>query len=207
MMSERRNIGRQRVVAAKDQWIAGLLQQNALVRSTLIWIATMIVLQSVFYLAVWVHPEAWQEVATTELERGWPLLALALLHNSLIMVAIGGGNLFVRFGSITPGLIVLVIQAVTIGWVAGTNSFAAPFPSVAAANAAFLRVGLWETSAYAIMCAVTLPKSLLISATFPAREWMDRRTLNEVGFTLLEGALIALSVLMLVGAAIMEAFG
>jgi hypothetical protein len=57
------------------------------------------------------------------------------------------------------------------------------------------------------MCAVTLPKSLLISATFPAREWMDRRTLNEVGFTLLEGALIALSVLMLVGAAIMEAFG
>lgn len=201
-----KNIARTKVAEAERPAMAWLLRQNALVRTILIWGTTMLVLQAVFYVAVWAHPEAWQGVPAGEIERGWPLLALALFNNSLILAAIGGGNLFVRFGCIAPGLIVLAIQAVTIGWVAGTNSFAAPFPSVAAANTAFLRVGLWETGAYAIMCAVTLPKSLLVSATFPAREWVDRRTLSEVSFTRLEAGLVALSVLMLVGAAIVEAF-
>lgn len=205
-MQDKLNVARTKVAEAERPAVAWLLRQNALLRTILIWGATMIVLQAVFYLAVWAHPEAWQNAPTGEIERGWPLLALALFNNGLILAAIGGGNLFVRFGSITPGLIVLTIQALTIGWVAGTNSFAVPFPSVTAANAAFLRVGLWETSAYAIMCAVTLPKSLLVSATFPAREWIDRRTLSEVGFTPLEVGLVALSVLMLVGAAIVEAF-
>lgn len=206
-MQKEKHTNRWRVDAAARPWMAWLLRQNALVRSALVWLVMMVVLQTVFYLAVWTHPEAWQNVPTAEMERGGRLLALALVSNGFILAAISGGNLFVRFGNVTPGLIVLAIQAVTIGWMAGTNSFAAPFPSVAAANAAFLRIGLWETSAYAIACAVTLPKSLLVAATFPAREWRERRTLSEIGFTPLQTALMILSVLMLVGAAVVEAFG
>lgn len=201
-----KNITRTPVEAPDKPWIAWLLRQNALRRSALVWLAMMLVLQTVFYLAVWAHPGAWQNVPAAEMERGWPLLALALFNNGLILAAIAGGNLFVRFGTITPGLIVLAIQAVTIGWVAGTNAFAVPFPSVGAANAAFLRIGLWETSAYAIICAVTLPKSMLVSATFPAREWIEQRSMREIRFTPLEVALVVVSVLMLVSAAIVEAF-
>lgn len=100
----------------------------------------------------------------------------------------------------------LVIQAVVIGWTAGTNAFAVPFPSVAAANAAFLRVGLWETSAYAVMCAVTLPKSLLVANEFPAREWVQQRSLQQLHVSGVEWALIVVSVLLLTAAAVMEAF-
>jgi hypothetical protein len=129
-----------------------------------------------------------------------------LLHNSFILLLIGLGNLFVRFGWFTPGVIILIIQALTIGWTAGTNAFAQPFPSVAAANAAFLRVGLWETSAYAVVCAVTLPKSRLIADAFPATEWEEQRSLRDLTFTRRELGLLAISVVMLTGAAVVEAW-
>jgi hypothetical protein len=206
-MKKKRNIARTKVAEAERPWLAWLFRQNALARSLLVWLTVMLVLQAVFYLAAWTHPEAWQGVAVGEVERGWPWLGRALLNNGFILAAIIIGNLFVRFGPVTPGLIILTIQALTIGWVAGTNSFVAPFPSIAAANAAFLRIGLWETSAYAIAFAVTFPKSLLVSATFPAREWMDKRALSDALFTPGEIALMGLSLLMLVGAAIVEAFG
>ena len=74
-----------------------------------------------------------------------------------MLLLIGAGNLLVRFGSVTPGLLVLLVQGAAIGWVAGTNSFEVPFASVAAANMQYLRIGLWETSAYAIFVQLLSP--------------------------------------------------
>jgi len=116
------------------------------------------------------------------------------------------GNLFVRFGNITPGLAILGIQAVIIGWTAGTNAFTEPFQTVTAANAAFLRIGLWETSAYVLICAVTLPKSMLVSSTFPAKAWVKSTPLKDVRFTKLEIVIGGLGLVVLCLAAIVEAF-
>jgi hypothetical protein len=166
----------------------------------------MALLWVTFGVGVITHPEAWAGVSARETVGGWTLWGTALLHNSFILLLIGLGNLFVRFGWFTPGVIILIIQALTIGWTAGTNAFAQPFPSVAAANAAFLRVGLWETSAYAVVCAVTLPKSRLIADAFPATEWEEQRSLRDLTFTRRELGLLAISVVMLTGAAVVEAW-
>ena len=159
-----------------------------------------------FGVGVATHPEAWIGVPEHMVVGGWPLLWTALAHNTLILLLIGLGNLFVRFGWLTPGLLILVIQALTIGWTAGTNAFVHPFSSVAAANAAFLRIGLWETGAYAVVCAVTLTKSRLVAATFPATEWEAERSLHDLTFTRSECLLLVMSVVMLVGAAVAEAW-
>ncbi|HHV44903.1 MAG TPA: hypothetical protein GXX57_09610 [Firmicutes bacterium] len=128
-----------------------------------------------------------------------------VLRNAIVLLLIGAGNLFVRFGVVTPGLLVLVVQGATIGWVAGTNSFEVPFTSVAAANMQYLRIGLWETSAYAIFCAVTLTKSLLVADSFPAKEWAEKHTLRSLRFSGTEKALGLLAFLFLIGAALIEA--
>ena len=86
----------------------------------------------------------------------------------------GAGNLLVRFGVVTPGPLVLDRSGCAIGWLAGTNGFEVPFPSVAAANMQYLRIGLWETSAYAVFCGLTLTKSLLVADSFPAKEWAEK---------------------------------
>lgn len=193
------------VRGAREHW---LVRQHPVVRTLVVWAVMMVVLWVVFAVAVVTHPAAWTDVTAQPLDRGWPLLWLALGANGFILAAIAVGNLFVRFGGLaTPGLLVLVMQAVVIGWTAGTNAFAAPFQSVAAANAAFLRVGLWETTAYAVMCAVTLRMSRLVADGFPAREWVQRRSLRQLWVSGVEWALVATSVVLLTGAAVIEAFG
>jgi hypothetical protein len=189
--------------AANRGW---LLQQPALLRTAIIWAGMLIVMFVTFGVGVATHPEAWVGVPAGETLGGWPLLWTALFHNTLILLLIGVGNLFVRFGWFTPGLLILIIQALTIGWTAGTNAFANPFPSVAAANAAFLRIGLWETGAYAVVCAVTLTKSRLIANAFPATAWEEQRSLRDLTFTRSERWLLGTSVVMVVGAAVAEAW-
>jgi hypothetical protein len=127
-------------------------------------------------------------------------------NNSLILALITIGNLFVRFGKFTPGLIVLAVQAVMIGWTAGTNGFMEPFQSVAAANMAFLRIGLWETNAYVLICGVTLSKSLLIADTFPAKRWAKSTPIKELTFNGIEIGIGTLGILALLSAAVVEAF-
>lgn len=122
-----------------------------------------------------------------------------------LLIAIGG-NLFVRFNIITPGLLVLVIQAVMIGWLAGSNGFEVPFANVKAANMQYLRIGLWETTAYALVCAVTLPKSLLIADTFPAKKWSQTRNLKDIDLSITETSILLLGAIGLLVAAIVETF-
>lgn len=186
--------------------LKAIYQKNVASRIILIWLGFSAALWLVFGLAYFTHPQAWVNVARVPPQTGWGVFGSILASNSLLLLLIVAGNLFVRFGAITPGLIILAIQAVIIGWTAGTNGFAEPFASLAQANAAFLRIGLWETTAYAAMCAVTLPKSLLVSDTFPARQWAQQRTLKELHFTKDERLIAAAAVLCLIGAAYVEAF-
>lgn len=111
-----------------------------------------------------------------------------------------------RFNIITPGLLVLVIQAVMIGWLAGSNGFEVPFANVKAANMQYLRIGLWETTAYALVCAVTLPKSLLIADTFPAKKWSQTRNLKDIDLSITETSILLLGAIGLLVAAIVETF-
>lgn len=166
----------------------------------------MAVMWIVFGVGLATHPGAYSNSPVLDRQTGWRELAYILGNNAMLLLLIVFGNLFVRFGNITPGLLILVYEAIVIGWTAGTNSFLEPFSSVMAANSTFLRIGLWETTAYVLLCAVTLPKSLNIAATFPARQWSRTCTLMEIRYSRPEFSIAALGVFSLVGAALIEAF-
>lgn len=183
-----------------------LLSLHVMWRSIVLWLVFMLVMWAVFAIGWLAHPQAWNTGATIHPATGWQVFWFALAHNLLLLALIAAGNLFVRFGSITPGLLILFYQALAIGWLAGSNGFMEPFSSVEAANAAFLRVGLWETTAYVLVCAVTLPKSLLIADGFPARKWTDVRQIRDLRFDRAEILLGGAGLLCLLFAAASEAF-
>ncbi|HSL45336.1 MAG TPA: hypothetical protein VK897_18015 [Anaerolineales bacterium] len=175
-------------------------------RAGLLWLGFMVALWSVFAVGLLTHPQDWIHVRMVEADVGWNVFWYILRNNLMLALLIIGGNLFVRFGRITPGVVILVIQAIIIGWTAGTNSFAEPFATVHAANIAFLRIGLWETTAYVLMCGATLNKSLFMAETFPAKTWAKITKWNEVAFTRTEIVISILALLSLLGAAYTEAF-
>ncbi len=182
------------------------LRQNVFIRSGLLWIGFMLATWAAFGLGWATHPQAWNSASHLTPETGWHVFGFILGRNLLLVGLIAAGNLLVRFGGMTPGLAILAYQAVAIGWTAGANQFMEPFPTVAAANLAFLRIGLWETSAYVLVCAATLPKSLLAAATFPAKEWKETRRLADLRFNLAEALTIGLGFVSLFFAAFSEAF-
>lgn len=181
-------------------------RSNLWVRTGLLWLAFMVTTWSVAGIAYLTHPQAWQNVPAVQPEKGWDVFLFIIASNSLLCGLIAIGNLFVRFGRVTVGSLILFWQAVAIGWTAGTNGFVEPFSSFSAANRAFLFVGLWETTVYVLICAVTITKSRLISDTFPAREWSQQRSWKELKFTRAECLVFAASVVLLLGAAGVEAF-
>jgi hypothetical protein len=190
----------------REGHLSKLLRLDVLARSGVMWLAFMGTLWTVFAVGVWTHPDAWNNIARVDVETGWGVLAYIIAMNATVLLLIVVGNVFVRFGSITPGILVLGWQAITIGWTAGTNAFSEPFASVAQANAAFLRIGLWETTAYVLICAVTLDKSLNVSDSFPARRWTETRRLRDLNFSRTEIVVAALSLTCLLVAALVEAF-
>lgn len=195
---------------SKGRLCSGLYQVGAVKRTIIIWLLLQSVLWLFFAVGYWAKPGAWvdvQTVAPSSAAVGGVATTAGYIvaRNCIVLLLIGAGNLLVRFGSVTPGLLVLLVQGAAIGWVAGTNSFEVPFASVAAANMQYLRIGLWETSAYAIFCAITLTKSLLVANSFPAREWAEQHILRSLKFTGTEIALGLLAFLFLVGAALVEA--
>lgn len=183
-----------------------LFEMNLFQRAAVLWIAFMAAMWIVFGIGLATHPGAYANLPAPDRATGWPVVAFILGNNGVLLLLIIVGNLFVRFGNVTPGLLILAYEAVVIGWTAGTNGFMEPFPSVAAANAAFLRIGLWETTAYVLLCAVTLPKSLHVAATFPAKQWSRTLNLREIRFSRSEIPMAALGVLSLAAAALVEAF-
>lgn len=183
-----------------------IYQSNVWGRAAVLWLVFMIITWLVAGIAYLSHPNAWQNVPAVDAEKGWNVFLFIVASNSVLLALIVSGNLFVRFGAVTVGLVILFWQAVAIGWTAGTNGFTEPFPSFAAANRAFLFVGLWETTAYVLICAATVTKSRLISDTFPAREWSEQRSLKDLKFSRSERVVLATSFLFLLGAAAVEAF-
>lgn len=160
--------------------IGSIYKLSAIKRSIIIFLGFQAIQWLIFGIAYISNKEAWLNVAeiepiTAAVGGWWSTLLYIIINNLIICILIIIGNLFVRFRFITPGLLVIAIQAVMIGWLAGSNGFEVPFKTVTAANLQYLRIGLWETTAYVLACAVTLPKSLLIADTFPAKEWSQKR--------------------------------
>lgn len=183
-----------------------LLDMSVFRRSAILWIIIIILSSLVFAVAAMTHPEAWEQVYTYPRETGWDIFIFIIGFNLMLIAFITGGNLFVRFGSVTPGLMILLLQSIHIGWIAGTNSFMEPFPSIMSAQFAFLRIGIWEITAYVLFCSATLDKSLYISATFPAREWKETRQLKNLHFSIQERIVLFLGSTAFFSAAIIEAF-
>ncbi len=183
-----------------------LATMNVILRSIVLWLAFMLVMWSVFTLGWLTHPQAWNASIDVRRETGWQVFWFILGNNLLLTLLIAVGNIFVRFGNFTPGLAILVYQAIAIGWIAGTNDFMEPFPTVAAANSAFLQIGLWETTAYVLICAVTLRKSLYIAETFPAKEWIETRRITDLRFDFADILMSGFGFLSLLFAALSESF-
>lgn len=189
---------------------SSLYKVGAVKRTIIIWFLLQGVLWAFFAVGYLAKPSAWdnvQAVAPSSAAVGGVAATMGYItaRNAVVMLFIGAGNLFVRFGSVTPGLLVLLVQGGAIGWLAGANGFEVPFSSVAAANMQYLRIGLWETTAYALFCAMTLTKSLLVANSFPAKEWAEKHALRSLTFSGTEKVLGLLALLCLFGAALVEA--
>lgn len=186
-----------------------LLNMNIIKRALFLWILSQLLLWGTFAISLFFHIDAWFNVINVDPSTAFvgnftTTLLFIILNNLFICVLIAIGNIFVRFKNISPGLIVLIIQLVTIGYIAGANSFEIPFTSINAANMEFLKVGLWETTAYILVCAVTLPKSLLIADTFPAKTWSEVKKLKDIKLNKNEFAVIIISLTFIILAAFME---
>jgi hypothetical protein len=189
----------------------GIYEMGAVKRSVIIWVAFQAALWLVFGVSYLFSPDSWS--ISDGIRQGPPVGASVLQTfltivgmNSVLFLLITVANLFVRFGQITLGPVILLIQAVMIGHVAGTNAFEYPFASVLEANIQYLKVGFWETTAYALICAVTMTKSLYIADSFPAKKWVEVKALRDLRFTAVEKALVAASALLLVAAGFIEAY-
>lgn len=192
------------------KFFSSLYSAGAVKRTIVVWLLLQSVLWIFFAAGYLAKPGSWdnvQAVAPSSAAVGGVATTVGYIvaRNCIVLLLIGAGNLLVRFGSVTPGLLVLVVQGAAIGWLAGTNGFEVPFPSVAAANMQYLRIGLWETSAYAVFCALTLTKSLLVAEGFPAKEWAEKHTWRSLRFSGTEKALALVALVFLVGAALVEA--
>lgn len=178
-------------------------------RSIILLFVFQFVLWASFGISYLFNQEEWLDVILVEpvsaAAGAWySTLLYILFMNSIICFFIIAGNIFVRFGSVTPGLVILLIQAVSIGCLAGRNGFEIPFMSVKEANLQFLKIGFWETTAYVLACSITLPKSLYISNKFPAKEWDTVRKLKEIKFSKEEKLIAVICVILLLVAAIIE---
>lgn len=86
----------------------------------------MLILWGAFGIAALMHPGAYFGVEAspaTESMTGAPLFGFIVLMNGNVILLIAGGNIFARFGQVTPGLVVLLVQGVQIGWLAGSKGF------------------------------------------------------------------------------------
>lgn len=190
--------------------MASLYKADVVKRTIVVWIAFQAVLWIVFGITYFLNPDSWRGIYETShaASNSNSLLRTFLFivgNNLILFFLIALGNIFVRFGPFTPGLLILALQGVMIGRVAGANSFEFPFTTVWDANIRYLKVGLWETTAYALICAVTLTKSLNIADTFPAKQWTETRRLKDISLSVGEKTLVLISILILITAAYIEA--
>ena len=186
--------------------LSKLMNYNVYKRTIIMWVISQLILWTVFLIGYLLNKDAWVNIPdiTNVSENNMSLFLYIIISNTIICLLVFIGNIFVRFGNITPGIIVLLIQLITIGWIAGTNGFEFPFSSVIQANLQYLRVGLWEVTSYILICAVSLNKSLHISDTFPATKWVSTRKLKDIKFNKSEVIIVVIAVISLFMAATIE---
>lgn len=189
--------------------LKNIYNMEVIKRTIIMWVLFQILLWLVFGISFLLHKDAWTNVIevipnTAAVGGWWTTLLFIIFNNLIICLLIIIGNIFVRFNVVTPGILVLIVQAITIGWLAGSNGFEVPFASVMAANIGYLRIGLWETTTYILVCAVTLPKSLYIANTFPATKWDCVRKLSDVKLDRKEIVILVIGGCSLIAAAIIE---
>lgn len=189
--------------------LKSIYEMGAVKRSAIVVIAFQVILWVTFFIAYAFNTDKWNKLPGAEMPVNPDSFLSTLLfiigNNLILFLLIAVGNLFVRFGAVTPGLIIILLQGIMIGAMAGSNSFEFPFNTLYEANVRYLMVGLWETSAYALICGVTLTKSLNVADTFPAAKWSVTRKLKELEFGLAEKLMAAASILMLIISAVIEA--
>jgi uncharacterized membrane protein SpoIIM required for sporulation len=183
-----------------------IYNMNPVTRTLVVWCLFMAIQWAVFLVGFLTHRSAWMNVQVLTPDTGVRSSLLIIANNLVVVGLIVLGNLFARFGSLSIGGIVLLIQGVVIGWTAGTNGFQYPFATVAEANLNYLKIGLWEVSAYAIICAVTMTKSLNIAETFPPKKWSTTRKVSDIVWDRQEKSLLLVGLAFLVIAAFVEGF-
>lgn len=191
------------------EYVLKIFNMGVFKRSVVLLIIFQLILWSVFAISYFFHQDAWIDIVhvnpqTTAVGGWFSTFLFIFITNSIICILIIVGNIFVRFGIITPGLMILLIQAVSIGWIAGQNGFEVPFMSVKEANLQFLKIGFWETIAYVLACSITLPKSLHIADTFPAKQWAVVRKFKDIKLSLREYITMIICIMFLFSAAIIE---
>lgn len=187
-----------------------LYDMGVVKRSIVVWAMFQIILWTVFGIAMLINPNAWNVVpqagsVAPEASSLFGTFLYIVGRNLILFLIIIFANMFARFGIISLGLIIILFQGIMIGYVAGSNSFEYPFSSVLEANLQYLKVGLWETTAYALICAATITKSLYIAETFPPKKWSEERKLKDIKFAASEVIVCIIAFLMLVAAGYIEA--
>jgi len=175
-------------------------------RTITVWVIFFLIQWITFGAGYFTHKEAWNSVEITVADTGINSAILIFINNFILVSLIILGNIFARFGRVSIGGVILLIQGVIIGWTAGTNSFLFPFESLKEANINYFKIGLWELSAYAIICGVTITKSLYISETFPPKKWISEKKIKDIKFNTTEIILLLTGFVLLVGSALVEGF-
>ena len=191
--------------------ILNLYKADVWKRTLIIWLFCQIVMWLIFGVSYLCHQDAWINVSDVvgnndSINEWWSLFLFIVFNNLFICILIMIGNWFVRFNIITPGVLILLLQIIGIGWVAGSNAFEFPFTSVSEANIQYLKIGLWEVTAYIFSFSATISKSLNESNRFLPNKWDKTRSLKEMKPNKSEILIIAIAVILIIVAALIETF-
>lgn len=197
------SVPQQQTETPRFEWVYA---QPPTTRIAALWLLTMAVLFASFAVHLWLgsgyEGDAPQGTATETVAE---VLAIAIPVNLANAALIGAVSLLFRFGPINPGTLYLVVLALFVGRIAGLNDFQYPMESVAAGLAQFARVGLWEITAYVIVAAVTMTKARWVADRPMAKQWREVRRWRDIAFSPSELTCLVIAVLLIVGAAVVEA--
>ena len=188
--------------------MAGILNLGAVKRSVVVLLGFQVLRWLVFGISYMLNRGSWVEVAAVEASTaavgGWWSTFFFILLSILFICVLCRGNILVRFGSITPGLLVLPSARLSLlaGWrgpkVLSTISQCGRSEPAVLEDRALGDISLCPD------CAVTLPKSLLVADTFPAKQWSETRRLRDIALSPAETGIVVLGCLMLIAAALIE---
>lgn len=189
----------------RGEW---LFERGVGVRVVVLWLMALGVMFASFGLHLWLG-SGYDEVAAPSAAPGsarlLPLLLTIWGINVANALVIGVTSTLFRFGPINVGALYLTVQVVMIGRIAGLNGFEHPMASVGEGLVQFVRVGLWEVTAYVIVAGVTLTKARWIADRLGAKTWREQRTWAELDWSRTERWMLAVAAVLILGSGFVEA--